>query len=50
MKIMLEVLSRIEGPGFLENKASHNEHLKRNPFAARRNATGEYALISLEID
>ena len=42
-----EVLFRIERPGYLENKASHNEYLKRNPFAARKKfinlySTGEY--------
>ena len=31
-----EVLSRIEGQGYLENKAMHNEYLKINPFAARK--------------
>ena len=31
-----EVLTRIEGEGYLENKASHNEYLKLNLFAARK--------------
>ena len=47
--VSYDVLSRIEGPGYLENKASHHEYLKRNPFAARKKfinvySTGEYLL------
>ena len=42
-----DVFSRIEGRGYLENKAGHDEYLKRNPFAARKKfmnlySTGEY--------
>ena len=44
---MFHMMSRIEGRGYLENKASHNEYLKRNTFAARKKfinlySTGEY--------
>ena len=43
-----EVLCRIEGQEYLENKAMHNEYLKINPFAARKKfinlySTGEHA-------
>ena len=43
-----EVLSRIEGPSYLENKIKHNEFLKDNPFVARKKfinmyTTGKYS-------
>ena len=38
-----EVLSRIEGQGYLENKAKHNEFLKINPFAARKKFINMYS-------
>ena len=38
-----DVLSRTEGRGYLENKASHNEYLKRNPFAARKKSINLYS-------
>ena len=31
-----DILQRIEGPGYLENKLVHNEYLKLNPFVARK--------------
>ena len=45
--VSYDVVSRIEGRGYLENKASHNAYLKRTPFAARKKflnlySTGEY--------
>ena len=30
------VLSRIEGANYADNKSSHNEFLKRNPYVAKR--------------
>ena len=30
------VLSKIEGPSYISNKAKHNEYLKRNPYAAKK--------------
>ena len=31
-----DVLNRIEGGSYLENKMRHNEFLQENPFAAKR--------------
>ena len=31
------VLPKIEGPSYLENKATHNNYLKINPYAAKKN-------------
>ena len=31
-----EVLNRIEGENYLENKAKHNIYLKENPFVAKK--------------
>ena len=49
------MLSRIEGQGYLENKAIHNEYLKINPFAARKKfinmySTGEHTWISFSVN
>ena len=41
--ISYEVLSRIEGSGYLENKASHNQYLKRDQVINLYYSTGEYA-------
>ena len=41
--MMIDVLSRIEGRGYLESKTSHNEYLKRSPFAARKKFTNLYS-------
>ena len=30
------VLSHIEGANYVDNKSSHNEFLKRNPYVAKR--------------
>ena len=30
------VLSKIEGPGYINNKTKHNEYLKKNPYAAKK--------------
>ena len=43
-----DMLSRIEGQGYLENTAMHTEYLKINPFVARKKfinlySTGEHA-------
>ena len=30
------VLSKIEGPSYINNKSKHNEYLKKNPYAAKK--------------
>ena len=34
--ISFEVLSRIEGPSYLDNKKKHNDYLRLNPFVAKK--------------
>ena len=36
------VLSKIEGPSYLENKAKHKSYLMINPFAAKKNFINLY--------
>ena len=35
-EVSRDVLQRIEGPSYLENKLVHNEFLKLNPFVAKK--------------
>ena len=38
-----EVLTRIEGPGYLNNKRKHNEYLSQNPFVAKKKFINLYS-------
>ena len=42
-----EVLDRIEGNNYIENKKVHNEYLKLNPFVAKKKCINLYYILAI---